>query len=582
MIAPAQSLAFSVQSAPGVYALLLGSGVSRAAGIPTGWEITLDLIRKLASVSGETAGPSPETWYRDTFGADPDYSEIIQPLARTKAERQQLLRSYVEPTEQEREDGKKVPTRAHHAIAGLVERKFVRVIVTTNFDRLIETALAERGIAPAVLSSKHQIRGALPLTHAGCTVVKVHGDYLDTRLRNTDAELESYPKAVDRFLDRIFREFGLVVCGWSAKWDGGLRDALDRSRSRRFTTYWATRSDLNDASRRLVERRSAEVIRIEDADTFFSTLRGQVEAIEEFSQPHPLSAEVAVASLKRYLPERRHRVRFSDLVDRTVDGVLDSTREDGFPPKGERPTTQLVTERVQRYDAACSTLVAIAVVGGRWAKRRHYAVWCRALQRLVSESQRGGFEVWRDLSRYPAALLLYALGISAAHSGRLRFLKCLLDTPVSEARGRDSVAARRLGLWDVALGMRRADVELDGMERKYLPLTTWVSGLLELPALRVVPDSATYGVVFDRFEMLLALHCAHRATADPPMSNVPRGSFGFRGESYKRLFREFAESLDGLGSESPFVTSGIFGGTAQECEAALRLLDHERQSWRYN
>ncbi len=33
-------LALSIHSGPGTYALLLGSGVSRAAGIPTGWDIT--------------------------------------------------------------------------------------------------------------------------------------------------------------------------------------------------------------------------------------------------------------------------------------------------------------------------------------------------------------------------------------------------------------------------------------------------------------------------------------------------------------------------------------------------------------
>ena len=35
MIEPIHSLAFSIQSNPGVYAVLIGSGVSRAAGIPT-------------------------------------------------------------------------------------------------------------------------------------------------------------------------------------------------------------------------------------------------------------------------------------------------------------------------------------------------------------------------------------------------------------------------------------------------------------------------------------------------------------------------------------------------------------------
>lgn len=41
---PLTQLAFSVYENPGVFALLLGSGLSRAADIPTGWEITLDLV----------------------------------------------------------------------------------------------------------------------------------------------------------------------------------------------------------------------------------------------------------------------------------------------------------------------------------------------------------------------------------------------------------------------------------------------------------------------------------------------------------------------------------------------------------
>jgi len=46
MIDPIISLAFSLHSTKGVYALLIGSGISRAAGIPTGREIVQDLILK--------------------------------------------------------------------------------------------------------------------------------------------------------------------------------------------------------------------------------------------------------------------------------------------------------------------------------------------------------------------------------------------------------------------------------------------------------------------------------------------------------------------------------------------------------
>ena len=122
----------------------MGSGVSRAAKIPTGWEITLDLIRKLASLHRETCDPDPELWYRKKFEKEADYSGLLDELVKTPTERQQLLREYWEPNDREREEGEKQPTAAHRAIAALAARGFLKVILTTNFDRLVETGLSNR------------------------------------------------------------------------------------------------------------------------------------------------------------------------------------------------------------------------------------------------------------------------------------------------------------------------------------------------------------------------------------------------------------------------------------------------------
>ena len=209
MIDPIHSLAFSIQATPGVYAVLVGSGVSRAAGIPTGWEVTLDLIRKLAELRGETCDQDPEHWYKKKFEKDADYSDLLDELDKTPDERQQLLRGYWEPNDLEREEGKKKPAAAHRAIAALAAQGFIKVIITTNFDHLVETALRDEEVEPAILSSPDQIQGALPLIHTQCCVFKVHGDYLDSRIRNTPAELDQYPPEFDQLLDRIFDEFGL-------------------------------------------------------------------------------------------------------------------------------------------------------------------------------------------------------------------------------------------------------------------------------------------------------------------------------------------------------------------------------------
>src|SRR6266516_2421075 len=174
MIDPMVSLAFSVYSNKGAYALLLGSGISRDSGIPTGWEVVVDLIRKVATLEGEDCEPDPAAWFKQKHAADPDYSKLLIVIAKTPAERQQLLRGYFEPTEEERAQGLKSPSAAHKAIAQLVAAGYLRVIITTNFDRLMKTALEEVSVAPTVISNADQVSGALPLAHAGITLIKLH------------------------------------------------------------------------------------------------------------------------------------------------------------------------------------------------------------------------------------------------------------------------------------------------------------------------------------------------------------------------------------------------------------------------
>ena len=330
MIDPVHSLAFSIQANPGVYAVLIGSGVSQAAKIPTGWDVTLDLIRKLAKLNGEECEPDPESWYLDKFEKEASYSDLLKGLAGTQAERQRLLRAYFEPTDEEREEGEKAPTAAHRAIAKLAAQGFIKVIITTNFDRLMETALTDEGVVPTVLSSPDQVEGTLPLIHTQCCVFKVHGDYLDTRIRNTPSELDEYPAEFYQLLDRILDEFGLIVCGWSAEWDGALRSAIYRAKSHRFTIFWAARGEPGNNAKKLIDHRRAQMIHIEDADTFFQAIQQHVQSIVEFSRPHPLSTEAAVASLKRFMSDTRYRIRLSDLVDETVERVVEATSGDGF------------------------------------------------------------------------------------------------------------------------------------------------------------------------------------------------------------------------------------------------------------
>lgn len=576
MIDPLHSLAFSVQANPGVYAVLVGSGVSRSAQISTGWEITLDFVRKLAEVAGETCGTDPALWYRERYGKEPDYSDLLDALAKTPAERQQLLRAYLEPSEEERADGLKAPTAAHRAIASLAAKGYIRIIITTNFDRLIEMALAEVGVVPTVLSSQDQVHGAVPLIHTRCCVFKVHGDYLDTRIRNTPAALETYPKEFDNLLARILDDFGLIVCGWSAEWDTALRATVERAVSRRFSHFWAVRGEPSNAARRLIRHRQAQMLPIADADSFFSELGRLVEVLEQFSRPHPMSTEVAVASLKGYLTEPKYRIRLADLVSGEVDRVLNAASNTAFALQGgPAPDTNTFTARIRAYEAACETLIAMAAAGGYWAEDWHSAAWQTALTRLATQPAEAGGKLWIESQRYPATLLLYALGLGAVEAGErgLSFLGRLFCTSLHREHQKDQTAVELLPPFCFFKRGNEPARFLEGMECSHTALNDWLHALLQPKFRSLFPSDPRFSYAFDRLEVLMALSFAHHAKrAEGWPYWVPLGRYAYRGDSLDRFLKDLRSSLKSFGDESPYVKSGIFGHSAKECSAGIEAL----------
>ena len=232
------TLAFSMYTNKGAYALLLGSGISRSAGIPSGWEVEVELIKLIAAHQGITDQNNWHQWYRERYQESASYSSLLDALVSTPTERVQLMRPFFEPTEEEKELGRKEPTKAHKAIARLVKEGYIRVILTTNFDRLLERALEAEGITPQVISHEGAIVQATPLVHSDRpTLVKINGDYIDCKFRNTSEELDEYPEEMTRYLQRIFEDYGLVICGWSANCDKGLIEIIKNSPHPRYRSF---------------------------------------------------------------------------------------------------------------------------------------------------------------------------------------------------------------------------------------------------------------------------------------------------------------------------------------------------------
>jgi hypothetical protein len=154
--------------------MLLGSGTSTAAGVPTSWGVVTDLICKVAALQGDEAtadaDTDPEAWWSGQGFGEPRYDTLLEALAPSVAARRDLLHRYFEPdSDEERDRGIKVPTAAHHAIAELARGGRIRLILTTNFDHLMEDALTAAGVPPQVIARPDAIGGMAPIQHARVT-----------------------------------------------------------------------------------------------------------------------------------------------------------------------------------------------------------------------------------------------------------------------------------------------------------------------------------------------------------------------------------------------------------------------------
>lgn len=574
MIDPILSLSFAIHSNKGVYALLLGSGASRSAGIPTGWEVVLDLVRKLAAMQGKDCEPDPPAWYKNEFGKEADYSQLLNTLTSSPSERNGLLKSYFEPSEDEREQGLKSPTQTHRAVAELVVSGYIRVILTTNFDRLLEEAIVAKGIVPTVISTPDAAEGALPLVHTSCTIIKVHGDYLDTRIKNTPDELAQYDQRIDTLLDRVLDEYGLIVCGWSADWDLALRGAIERCKGHRFATFWAARGQPSQKAQNLINHRKAQVISISNSDHFFQELAEKVLALAEYSQPHPLSSKLAIATLKKYLVDERNRIRLHDFVMQETEKIYNELLENSFPIKdllfaNNDESALEFNNRILRYEALTETLQAIFINGCYWGEKQQIHLWIKSLERIARQpAVRGRIATtFLDLRMYPALLLLYAGGIAAVAAEKYNtFASLLTDVKVQDPiYDVESFAVQAI----YPNGVIKKDFLTD-KNNTYTPVNTHLFETLRAPFKELIPSQRDYEMCFDKFEYLFALiYVDTNPENQEKIQNGwgPVGRFGWRcRRTNDNIIREVQTEFADKRQEWKLLKTGLFSNSAERFE----------------
>ncbi|MEU0730647.1 SIR2 family protein [Streptomyces sp. NPDC006140] len=589
LIEPPMTMALNVHSSPGVYALLLGASVSIASGVKTGWGVVQDVVGKVAAVrdpdnldARAEAMADPEKWWEANTSEPLGYSALLAAAAPRPASRQAMLAEYFEP--EEGQDDSKGPTAAHRAIAQLVKRGSIRVILTTNFDRLTERALQEVGISPQVMSRPEQIVGIKPLAHSQVTVIKLHGDYADLEQRNTVDELETYPDELQQLLERVLDEYGLIVCGWSAEWDKALVRAVQSTRSRRYPMFWAQYGPFGDAARALTAQHDAVVIDGKSADELFTDLVRRIEALDRLTAA-PITRDVAVVQLKRDLPDPLRRIELFDLVDQAVTQIVDRSTPEHKPVLAASTTwADTFGSNVRGYRTDSDILLHLLANGVFHDDGTHDRVWRRAVERLVRlrDTTPGTYNEYLEKLRHlPALLSTWTIGVAAILSRREELLATALYHPEwavpNSGRRRQGPAwylnpirvVSTEGLHD----MHRAE----GGNRFLYPQSNWVKDTLREPFRLVEPNDIACREACARFEFLasmIAMDTENDVYAYPwPGEFLLDSTWGYDNHGLADVIE--TELTDTW----PLLRAGAFGGELLRAQKTLTALTEWRRQY---
>lgn len=523
-------MSFSIYSNPGVYALLLGSGISRSAGILTGYEITLDLASKLSTMIEKKEVKDVSKWYKNYFKEDINYSKIITKLAKTRSERSNLLKPYFEPTEKEKEEGKKIPTKAHRSIARLVKYGYLKMILTLNFDRLMEEALTAEGINPHVISSVDSIKGTPPPIHSNCILFKIHGDYLDSRIRNTVKELEKYPKEYNVYLDRVFDEYGLIICGWSSDYDIALRNALQRIKNRRYSAYWAVKDNLlSQTGKELLSFIRATEVPINNADQFFSNILDNIESLMKFKNPHPLTSKIAVESVKRFLSKNEY-IKCHDLVKEETERVHKLITSEKFNV-GVRCEKEVYQNRMHNYESAINILLPIMNTITYFGSDKYLELIVSTIERLLPEMNyrnRGGLH-WLQI--YPALLLEYSIGIVALYVKNFEALRNLFLKPSYIEEDERKLSLEVVNVRYIFYqGVHSEFVSYKEDEDRHTRVSDYLFELFQKIFKDNIPEKQKYEENFDIFEYFIGLIYLDKRNPGSEIENTgfPIGRFSWK------------------------------------------------------
>jgi tetratricopeptide (TPR) repeat protein/NAD-dependent SIR2 family protein deacetylase len=258
------------------FAFFLGAGASVESGIPLAGAMMDDWCQRIiqeqcpedcTGASQQKTWLEEQPWYAQAKRAGTLYSDLFEMYETKERGRQAYIERMIE--------GRK-PSFGYVVLANLMARNYVNTVLTTNFDDLIYSSCSTYTDLRPVMYAYGTMVSDLRITNSRPKILKLHGDYLYSKLKNSRGELEHQDPNMSRYVSAMLSEYGLVVIGYSGC-DNSVMEML-RNFPPNNDLFWCGRtgSPIPEPVRDLLIRTDGVYVEIDSFDQMMNEIRSIV------------------------------------------------------------------------------------------------------------------------------------------------------------------------------------------------------------------------------------------------------------------------------------------------------------------
>ncbi|KGN86264.1 tetratricopeptide repeat protein [Porphyromonas gulae] len=310
------------------FCFLIGAGASMSSDIPTG----ADLARKWIQEIEEDCGKDDFAKWKNKVGISEDnvgefYPQIYEKrFGHIRESGYDCIRHYMEGKE---------PSLGYLILANIMVREKHNVVITTNFDNLLEDAIRTYTKEKPFIAGHEALAGYVPKRSDRPIILKLHRDLFFHPFSDRE-HTGTIQKAWEDILDRFLSDYFLIVLGYGGN-DGSLMDYF-ASLNNRKQIYWcvynpgeesSNQDSENDLSwrRHLWGKLSSKAQNILNPNDFLIAINGFdifmydcyaalgykfLDGIEEIKRPNPMH-ELLEATYRRLENINAQRKEISEI-----------------------------------------------------------------------------------------------------------------------------------------------------------------------------------------------------------------------------------------------------------------------------